>query len=414
MDKRTATEELCNNSSNKAFSSNAKKKILSIVCAMMFSLTLMGVGVVAALSQFDVTIGNAISVEVLNVEASIFAKRIGGVDPAGDETAEAEDFNAGLSFYNNPIYTSEDNINEELKASLELPVNVNENSKSIQYVFMVKTDAGARTKTKISIDTYNDTYSHQDIDDAEISYKFCFTETEPADWTGAQNFPVNELARTGHLTSLIKEGSPIYVPSGTTVFIMAEFKLKHKPNITIDEDKTNPLLWDFEIFFEGTVEDKDLYTIEYVANGYDDVSNMPLTQAKYDADVIAISSMIPERVGYTFMGWATTVDGTAVAYAPGTAYVSEANLVLYAIWSRHTVIFDANGGTYASSGGTTQTLYAPHGGLVLGTPEEPTKEGFKFGGWYTSSTEQDSLHLFTLSYTTVTTDTRLYARWIAE
>ena len=84
------------------------------------------------------------------------------------------------------------------------------------------------------------------------------------------------------------------------------------------------------------------------------------------------------------------------------------------MWSRHTVIFDANGGTFASTGLSQATLYAPHGDIITGVPEEPTREGYKFNGWSTSPTTQDLNTYFDLTFGTVNDDIILYAWWIAE
>ena len=384
MDKNKVREEIINNSSAKAFSSNAKRKILSIVCAMMFSLTIMGVGVVAALSQFDVTIGNAISVQVLNVEAGLYAKRVGGVDPADGEEGKAKNYNTGNAFFNNPVYTSADGVNEEEMAKLQEPVNVNQNSTSIKYVFMLKTDTTANANTKVKIYTISETYTHSGYQEAEISYKYCFTSQEPSDWSCAQDFTTSEVIRDNDvIIEQVVEGTTLYVPADTTVFIMAEFKLKDKPNLSIGDDGASPLMWDFEIVFEGNAEAKTLHLIEYNKNTVDAVVGMPLTQSKYNDDAVLIASYQPSREGYTFVGWATSFDGE-VEYLPGDFYAGQ-SIVLYAVWIRHTITFTANGGNFAS-GATQKLYYAPHEGKIVGSVEVPTREGYSFTGWYTNST----------------------------
>lgn len=70
------------------------------------------------------------------------------------------------------------------------------------------------------------------------------------------------------------------------------------------------------------------YPVTFYANGGDTV---PAAQTKtYNVD-LTITSELPTRTDYDFLGWSTTADGM-VAYQPGDLYTSNAALDLYAQW----------------------------------------------------------------------------------
>lgn len=82
------------------------------------------------------------------------------------------------------------------------------------------------------------------------------------------------------------------------------------------------------------------YTVTYNANGG---TGAPASQTKYYAATLTLSSTKPTRTGYTFLHWNTKSDGTGTSYAPGSAYGSESNVTLYAIWRRDTVNYKQDG-----------------------------------------------------------------------
>ena len=73
------------------------------------------------------------------------------------------------------------------------------------------------------------------------------------------------------------------------------------------------------------------YTISYDANGGTDA---PAAQTKYYKTDLILSSAIPNRDGYTFIGWATGSSGT-IAYQPEDTYTNDADMTLYAVWEEN-------------------------------------------------------------------------------
>ena len=47
---------------------------------------------------------------------------------------------------------------------------------------------------------------------------------------------------------------------------------------------------------------------------------------------IKLSTTVPTRTNYTFLGWSTSSSATSATYAAGGTYTFSANTVLYAVW----------------------------------------------------------------------------------
>ena len=71
------------------------------------------------------------------------------------------------------------------------------------------------------------------------------------------------------------------------------------------------------------------YTITYDANGG---TGAPAAQTKTQDVTLTISSIVPTRTGYTFLGWAESSTATTAQYQPGGSFTKNANTTLYAVW----------------------------------------------------------------------------------
>ena len=146
------------------------------------------------------------------------------------------------------------------------------------------------------------------------------------------------------------------------------------------------------------------YTVTYNANGG---SGAPGVQTKKYFTDLKLSSTIPTRTGYSFGGWGTTSTDTSINYSPGDTYSSNSSITLYAIWNRnkYTVSFNANGGSGAPASQTK--LY----GLDMTLSSTvPTRSGYTFKGWGTSSTSTTASYQPGGTYTSNSART-LYAIW---
>lgn len=152
------------------------------------------------------------------------------------------------------------------------------------------------------------------------------------------------------------------------------------------------------------------YTVSYDANGG---SGAPSSQTKWYGQTLTLSSTAPTKSGYKFIGWATSSTATTAAYAAGGSYTSNSAVTLYAVWSANatcTIKFNANGGSNAPASithliDTVSTI----------PTSKPTKDGYYFLGWATSSTATKPSYYAGGTYTnnnfTNGTTVTLYAVW---
>lgn len=146
--------------------------------------------------------------------------------------------------------------------------------------------------------------------------------------------------------------------------------------------------------YAGTWIWQNVRTLNYDANGGE---GAPAAQPFWFGDRDAVSSEVPARASYDFLGWNTAADGSGVAVQPGeeipyeaadgTALVDEKGLTLYAQWREqtYTITYDPAGGTWAD--GTTDTVAKTYGKASEPAKifDAPTREGYKFVRWEGSS-----------------------------
>ncbi len=111
----------------------------------------------------------------------------------------------------------------------------------------------------------------------------------------------------------------------------------------------------------------------------------------------------PTRPGYIFLGWFTAANGGTQVTA-STVFRSTGNVTLYAHWKAMTLMvnFNSNGGTSVNS--ITVTYDSTYGTLPT-----PTRTGYSFQGWYTSSSGGSKV--ISTTKVTITTNQTLYAHW---
>ena len=113
----------------------------------------------------------------------------------------------------------------------------------------------------------------------------------------------------------------------------------------------------------------------------------------------------PTRTGYTFGGWYTAATGGSKVTATTTVTETTAH-TLHAHWTAntYTVTYNKNSGTITNESKYTSYTYGT--GLTLPTP---TKTGYTFGGWYTSSGLTGTAA--TSISSTTTGDKKYWAKW---
>ena len=162
------------------------------------------------------------------------------------------------------------------------------------------------------------------------------------------------------------------------------------------------------------VWDMNTYTLTYNSSGG---SEVPASQTR-GMNPFVISSIIPERYGYQFLGWTrknSAVSDTNPLFQPGAILESAGqNQTLYARWEvsiYYTVIFEPNGGE-----GSVQTLSKPYNHPV-GSKTMFSRPGYDFVGWaYSPDASKEEIikdpnGLYTYGYYVENADATLYAVW---
>ncbi len=170
-----------------------------------------------------------------------------------------------------------------------------------------------------------------------------------------------------------------------------------------------------------------IYGINYDANGG---YGGPSTQnwSNPCSGYTTLTSSVPTRDGYTFLGWSTSSTATQPTYYPSSSvYFDHNQLRLYAVWSKiptYTVSYNANGGSGAPSAQTkTQdttlwisstkptksytVTYNANGGIVS-TSSNTVNCTFK--NWNTAQNGSGTAYSSGASYT-ANSGATLYAQW---
>ena len=148
-------------------------------------------------------------------------------------------------------------------------------------------------------------------------------------------------------------------------------------------------------------------TISYNMNGG---SGTIANQTKTYGQNLTLSTTKPTRTGYTFVGWNTSSSAATAQYQPGGTYTANEGATLYAIWkaNTYTVSYNMNGGS-----GTIANQTKTYGQNLTLSTTKPTRTGYTFVGWNTSSSAATAQYQPGGTYT-ANEDATLYAIWKAN
>ncbi len=126
----------------------------------------------------------------------------------------------------------------------------------------------------------------------------------------------------------------------------------------------------------------------------------PTEAFEYASRVTAPAAENLEKTGHEFKGWSYT----PALGERGT--MPACNVTATAQWSinSYKVTWDANGGNFAEDKTSVETSFEYNTKVIL--PDEPTREGYIFGGWFTAPEGGDGV-----TTETITADTTYYAQW---
>ena len=155
---------------------------------------------------------------------------------------------------------------------------------------------------------------------------------------------------------------------------------EHYLHLRLDDGLWNDNQGHVQFPFVCEIDSIPTYTVSYNANGG---SGAPSAQTKTEGTALKLSTKVPTRSGYTFLGWAESSTATTPQYQPGDSFTKDAGTTLYAVWeiNTYTISYNANGGSGAPSAQTKTEGTA----LKLST-KVPTRSGYTFLGWAESKT----------------------------
>jgi len=176
-------------------------------------------------------------------------------------------------------------------------------------------------------------------------------------------------------------------------------------------------IWDSWGFRVALYTDEDvelLYTISYNMNGG---TGTIASQIKSHGENITLSSTIPTRTNYTFLGWSTSSTATSATYSAGGTFTTDADTTLYAVWKysgspiytytgQSTFIDDGNGNwrikfltsgtlTITNMASTSIDIFCVGGGGGGGSRPATGTGGGGGGGGYTTTGSSKSITLGT-------------------
>ena len=256
----------------------------------------------------------------------------------------------------------------------------------------------------------------QQVEQSDVQQGFAYQINFVGNVLGASNVPESMNGTTDPVSGVVTlpEQAPTadgYTFQGWATSEDGEVAYQAGQTLPIDEDTTMTL---YGVWAKADTtktkkasKDKDTeqvsYSITYASNEIAPNGLPDIQAGSVDkGDAIELSDDKPTADGYTFQGWATSVDGDVV-YAPGASVTinEDTNLDLYAVWTKADTAKDKKASkdketekvnysiTYASN------EIAPSGlpGIQAGTVNKgdsiqlsdakPTADGYTFQGWAT-------------------------------
>lgn len=150
------------------------------------------------------------------------------------------------------------------------------------------------------------------------------------------------------------------------------------------------------------------YTIQYYGNGNTSGSTKKQTSLKYNKTYTLNSNGFKKK-DYVFDSWNTKKDGSGKKYTnkqsiKNLTSTNGKTIKLYARWKRreYTITYELNGGVNPSN------AYKKYTKVSTLTLKTPTREGYTFKGWYTSSSFKTKV---TKIKKGTTGNKKFYAKW---
>lgn len=139
--------------------------------------------------------------------------------------------------------------------------------------------------------------------------------------------PLKITYKTGE--TIVMDGLTVSVvySNGTEHIVDEGFSVSPEIASGSSTQKITVTLEDWSDYFYIKIDDSVAYTLSYHSNGGSGAPSNQTGSASY-----IISSTVPTKQGYTFLGWSKSSSATTVSYKPGSSINLTANTTLYAVW----------------------------------------------------------------------------------
>ena len=160
-----------------------------------------------------------------------------------------------------------------------------------------------------------------------------------------------------------------------------------------------PINCDTTVYARWYEGDAVLHTVKFDSRGGTPDYEMLVK----DGECVAKPDVDPTREGYTFGGWFSDTNGK---YPFNFKEPITSDVTIYAYW--YTGEYKTWNVTFESNGGSTVADQIVRDGYAPIKPDNPTKDGASFVGWYKDAECNEA---FDWTTDVITRDTTLYAKW---
>ena len=326
---------------------STKTKLIATIISMVCALSLIAVGVMASLTNFQVAIANQLNLKFDAVEGTLYATRVGDVAGTDRTTSkvlsESSTATDWLKVYDG---TTTDGVQNDALTSIQEKVDFVSNDKIKEIV------NGGRTYVAITYYFYyvlpesstsnNVTLTAPAVTDKNVVVSYSYTKASNA-----------TLPTFGSVTSLTDGGS-VTVNGGEHLFIKAEAKVDLSKSVKIETADWNYTL-NFGIATTQLASSRIKVTDEAIGGNYYyyvELGEYPQTVVADTATLSALNALgNSAKTGRTFVVGASD-DAAQTAHVEysynGAKYVKVASAVVYSTDAQ----YKFSTGTKATSGNT--------------------------------------------------------------